>query len=326
MVLVARILDPDLVIPWDDNLDPSFWLDLLSFADCDSRYGITEATRRELASRLDDLGLLSQHQNPGFASMIDAAIRWAPVMKTADTIPADQVRELSKFLEDKYLAGTDDLKIIACLEAIAGVDQKVVEMATRVDNWSFEDGIPGETAKGNSSDSRRVFVLNSHPERSHIVEKQAERVELLESNPTVRAMEDNSQDLFPQLVFSDRFWNSANHFKGEINHHKARFVHALGLLNDEGLRIFDNPAGSRGVVSEFKKRDFSVSDESGSTKAGGRFRREREAEFEGIGCKACFWHLKFSDPTLRVYFEHTPDAILMGLVNRHFSTSSGAPR
>ena len=323
--MVARILDPDLVVPWGESTDPSFWADLLEFADCDSGYGITESTRRELVSRLDDLGLLASHVNPSYTSMIDAAIRWAPVLKANDSLPIDRINEIGEFVEANYLAGTDELKILTCTEAIGGVDHGVVEIATRPRNWGFGDGLPGKTIDTSLSGKTKTLLLNSRPDRSETIRGQAQRVETLASIPNVRQLEQQAKDLFPRLIFSTKFWNSANHFKRQIGSHREGFVHALGLLNDEGLKLFANPGGDRGVVAAFKKRGLDVSSETGATKKGRDFRQEREADFAGVGTKVCYWHLKFRNPTLRVYFEHTPDAILMGAVDEHFRTSGGSP-
>lgn len=266
--------------------------------------------------QLSEKGLLARAVSPDVVKVVEAMTRWAPIVQVETSLSQKDLDDAVHFIEINNPVEKDDLVRYACAEAIAGTRTAVVELATRPGNWQFADGKPG-----NRVNETKLVVVNSNPARSAIVGAEAERLELVESSPSVREIQDRAPQIFPKLEFSDSFWNSANGSSSNVAVHRADFIHALGTLNDEGAEIFDDPKGHSSIVASLRKRGITASGESGGTKSGKPFRKERTACFKDIGEIVCNWHIKFYNPSLRVHFDVRGGKVYVGAATDHFRTA-----
>ncbi|MXN53143.1 hypothetical protein GR158_18700 [Shinella sp. AETb1-6] len=126
---------------------------------------------------------------------------------------------------------------------------------------------------------------------------------------------------FKQLKFVEHCLHGITAMTGQFRDLAPVIARHLGLLSDEGQRIFSGPWQQ--VPAEFGSLGIEISDENGNTKQNGNARRERRIIVDGAE-RWFWWHTKLQPHQNRIHI--CPDdapaggAIIVGIFCRHLTT------
>ena len=99
-----------------------------------------------------------------------------------------------------------------------------------------------------------------------------------------------------------------------------KLVHHLGVLSDEGERIFKG--AWRDAPAQFGSLGVQISDENGNTKSNAKAAKERTVSFRGSDLKF-WWHIKLEPDRDRIHIYpdqvHSGNKIIVGIFCRHLT-------
>lgn len=125
---------------------------------------------------------------------------------------------------------------------------------------------------------------------------------------------------FPALDFVDGAFDGIKSMNKPYRDIVHTLVHHLGVLSDDGQRIFQGPR--QNVAAEFGALGVDISDENGHTKSDRLARRARTIEVNGVET-LFWWHTKLEPHQNRIHLN--PDAghggrLLIGIFCDHLRT------
>lgn len=125
---------------------------------------------------------------------------------------------------------------------------------------------------------------------------------------------------FKYLTFVENCWTGIGMMTGQFRDLVPVIVQHLGILSDDGRRIF---SGSwQQAPAEFGAIGINISDENGSTKQNGTARQERRIEIDGTE-RFFWWHAKLQRHQNRIHIcpDDVPGGgnILVGIFCHHLT-------
>ena len=109
---------------------------------------------------------------------------------------------------------------------------------------------------------------------------------------------------FPSLDFVEGVFDGIKNMNKPYRDIVEALVHHLGVLSDDGKRIFQGPR--QAVAAEFGALGVNISDENGNTKGDRLARRERTIEINGVET-IFWWHTKLERHQNRIHLN--PDRV-----------------
>lgn len=130
-----------------------------------------------------------------------------------------------------------------------------------------------------------------------------------------------SAQSFKHLTFVANCWNGIGMMSGQFRDLAPVIVHHLGVLSDNGPRIF---SGSwQQAPAEFGALGINISDENGKTKRNGTALKERRIKVAGLH-RFFWWHAKLQPHQNRIHIcpDDVPGGgnILVGIFCHHLTT------
>lgn len=103
---------------------------------------------------------------------------------------------------------------------------------------------------------------------------------------------------FPSLDFAEGAFDGIKNMSKPYRDLVEVLVHHLGVLSDDGKRIFQGPR--QDVAAEFGALGVNISDENGNTKSNRLARKERTIEINGVET-IFWWHTKLERHQNRIH-------------------------
>lgn len=307
--MVAKLFDPALIVPEAATELTGFWDELALYSEIEA--GISKETHDALWTNLNELDFYNSG-NPEAVMRLTAVRRMLRIIHPSRQSSDEEVEELEHSLRPNYGTDRDYNHRRLLANSIGEQSDPVVLILAKPELWHTTDGLPGLELE-----SWRVVKVED-PDSAMRVGLQALREECVLNKPSIRDLEGKAHDLYPDIKFSDTFWNRANKYSDNLAPHLSNLIHHIGVLNDEAVSIFEGATTDDEIEQQFSMRGMEASNENGEAKKG-RLGKAREAKFDGKKL-ACSWHLKYKRPTARVHFLVQDGRIYLGDAVDHLPT------
>ena len=143
---------------------------------------------------------------------------------------------------------------------------------------------------------------------------------IVEETRNIDQMSEFATEAFKNVDFIDGAFDGIKKMSAPYSFLVSKLVHDLGVLSDEGKRIF---SGSwQDAPAEFGSFGVQISDENGNTKSNAKAEKERTIEVDGENLKF-WWHIKLEPDRNRIHIH--PDRvqsgkkIIVGIFCRHLT-------
>lgn len=305
----VKVVDPRLILGTEQSIGtPEFWLRLDLLADESDIY-IGSGTLDEFERLLPELQKAFPLSPGDFWKLVGKWVHRRLAVQEARSVVCERHIDSSYELSNGYLHGS--LVLINDIRSLG--DESPIALASDQSMWSGSEESCSECQRS------RVFVIDYRDltEQGDGALTDIWRSEFCCTRSySFEDLQEHSDRLFPDVVFSDVAWNSVGSLVGDSRDNTLILFEHLVVLNDLAVDIWTTYSSNDKRQSMLSANGVNGSPESPNVHRDAKAMKRRGFDFDGE-MLTCEWHTKLRPNVNRVYFCVDGSAVFVGFIGRH---------